>query len=49
MSIHHAQTWLEIATVQDVIEVLHRSGNEPDIHRIAHGLQYYHEYDAFME
>ncbi|WP_149096470.1 DUF7716 domain-containing protein [Paenibacillus terrae] len=46
---HHAQTWLEIATVQDVIEVLRRSGNEPDIHRIAQGLQYYHEYDAFME
>ncbi|WP_442953155.1 DUF7716 domain-containing protein [Paenibacillus sp. IHB B 3084] len=46
---HHAQTWLEIATVQDVFEVLRRSGNEPDIHRIAQGLQYYHEYDAFME
>ncbi|UZP70276.1 DUF7716 domain-containing protein [Paenibacillus polymyxa] len=43
------QSWLEVATVQDVIEVLRHSGSEPDIERIAQGLRYYHEYDAFME
>ncbi|WP_226002562.1 hypothetical protein [Paenibacillus sp. BJ-4] len=46
---HHVQTWLEVATVQDVIEVLHRSGSKPSLQRIAQGLQYYYEYDAFME
>ncbi|MGG4184823.1 MULTISPECIES: DUF7716 domain-containing protein [Paenibacillus] len=46
---HHVQSWLEVATVQDVIEVLRHSGSEPDIERIAQGLRYYHEYDAFME
>ncbi|AUS29006.1 hypothetical protein J2W97_003424 [Paenibacillus jamilae] len=43
------QSWLEIATVQDVIEVLRRSGSEPDIQHIAQGLRYDQEYDAFME
>ncbi|WP_254207605.1 hypothetical protein [Paenibacillus sp. AK121] len=33
----------------DVIEVLRRSGSEPDVQRIAQGLRYDHEYDAFME
>lgn len=43
------QSWLEIATVQDVIEVLRRRGQKPDILLIAKALHYYHEQDAFME
>ncbi|KKD54683.1 MULTISPECIES: hypothetical protein [Paenibacillus] len=33
----------------DVIEVLRLSGSEPDVQRIAQGLRYDQEYDAFME
>ncbi|PPA87515.1 hypothetical protein C4A75_02295 [Brevibacillus laterosporus] len=43
------QSWLEIATVQDVIDVVRRRGEEPEILLIDKALRYYHEQDAFME
>lgn len=43
------QAWIEVAMIEDAIEVLKRKNKNPSLSLIAEALQYYNKNDAFME
>lgn len=45
----HLQTWFELATFEDVIDVLHQAEQPVTLPMIVIALKYYYEYDAFLD
>lgn len=45
----HIQTWLELATFEDIIDILHNTGKTPTPEMMVIAINYYYEYDAFLE
>ncbi len=43
------QSWFEMATFEDVVEVLHDAEQPVTLPMIVIALKYYHEYDAFLD
>ncbi len=43
------QSWFEMATFEDVVEVLHDAGEPVILPMIVIALKYYYEYDAFLD
>ncbi|MFD1886085.1 DUF7716 domain-containing protein [Paenibacillus wenxiniae] len=43
------RSWFEMATFEDVVEVLHDAGEPVILPMIVIALKYYHEYDAFLD
>ncbi|WP_458119646.1 DUF7716 domain-containing protein [Paenibacillus sp. Z6-24] len=43
------QTWYELATLEDVIDVLKQAGQPVSLTIIVMALKYYHAYDAFLD
>lgn len=43
------QTWLELATFEDIIDILSRANQPLTPEMMIIGINYYYEYDAFLE
>lgn len=46
---HHIQTWLELATFEDIIDILQNTGKTATPEMMVIAINYYYEYDAFLE